>query len=94
MKYGVAGVAALLSVSATQALAQAQVRDAVYRGTLVCDKLPFFQTTSREALEVKISGSDAKYVLIVREGFPEAVDAQGFPWLEERVREVVAKVAA
>lgn len=67
MKYGVVGAAALLCVSATQALAQAQVRDAVYRGTLVCDKLPFFQTTSREALEVKISGSDAKYVLIVRE---------------------------
>ena len=71
MKYGVLGVAALLCVSATQALAQAQVqaqvRDAVYRGTLVCDKLPFFETTSREALEVKVSGSDAKDVLIVRE---------------------------
>jgi ribonuclease P protein component len=33
------------------------------------------------------------YVLIVREGLPEAVEAQGFPWLEERVREVVEKVS-
>lgn len=32
------------------------------------------------------------YVLIVREGLPEAIEAQGFPWLEERVREVVSKV--
>ena len=68
MKYGMVGVAALLSVvAAAQASAQTKVRDAVYRGTLVCDKLPFFETTSREALEVKIAGSDAKYVLIVRE---------------------------
>ncbi len=68
MKYGMLGVAALLSaVSAAQALAQTAVRDAVYRGTLVCDKLPFFETTAREALEVKIAGSEAKYVLIVRE---------------------------
>lgn len=34
------------------------------------------------------------YVLIVRDGLPEAVEAQGHPWLEERVREVVEKVAA
>lgn len=34
------------------------------------------------------------YVLIVRDGLPEAIEAQGFPWLEERVREVVEKVAA
>ena len=34
------------------------------------------------------------YVLIVREGLAEAVEAQGFAWLEERVREVVEKAAA
>lgn len=69
MKHGMLAVAGLLSVfSATQAPAQTVVRNAVYRGTLVCDKLPFFETTAREALEVKIAGSEAKYTLIVREG--------------------------
>jgi ribonuclease P protein component len=31
------------------------------------------------------------YVLIVRPGLPEAVEARGFDWLRERVSEVVAK---
>jgi ribonuclease P protein component len=31
------------------------------------------------------------YVLVAREGLPDAVDARGFSWLEERVREVVQK---
>ena len=30
--------------------AAAQVRDAVYRGTLVCDKLPFSAGKGREAI--------------------------------------------
>jgi ribonuclease P protein component len=34
------------------------------------------------------------YVLIVRPGLPEAVEANGFDWLEQRVDEVVEKVAA
>jgi ribonuclease P protein component len=38
------------------------------------------------------AGND--YVLIVREGLPDAIEAQGFAWLTERVREVVDKVAA
>src|SRR4051812_20612215 len=67
MKYGMTlGVTALLSLLAVTA-AHAQVRDAVYRGTLVCEKLPFFEVTAREALEVKIAGAVARYVLIVRE---------------------------
>lgn len=33
------------------------------------------------------------YVLIVREGLPEAIEVQGFSWLEERLREVVEKIA-
>ena len=33
------------------------------------------------------------YVLIVRPGLPEAVEANGFAWLEERVDEVVARAA-
>jgi ribonuclease P protein component len=40
------------------------------------------------------AGND--YVLIVRSGLPEAVTANGFDWLEERVDEVLSmtKVAA
>ncbi len=34
------------------------------------------------------------YVVIVRPGLPEATDARGFAWLEERVREVLTKAAA
>jgi hypothetical protein len=49
-----------------QAHTQALVRDAVYRGTLVCDKLPFFETAAREAIEVGIVGGAAKYTMAVR----------------------------
>jgi ribonuclease P protein component len=31
------------------------------------------------------------YVLVVRPGLPEAVEARGFEWLEERVGEVLQK---
>ena len=34
------------------------------------------------------------YVLIVKPGLPEAVAANGFDWLEERVDEVLTKAAA
>ena len=34
------------------------------------------------------------YVLIVRDGLPDAVEAQGYDGLETRLREVVEKVAA
>jgi ribonuclease P protein component len=34
------------------------------------------------------------YVLKAREGLPEAVEANGFAWLEERVDEVLGKAAA
>jgi ribonuclease P protein component len=34
------------------------------------------------------------YVLVVRQGLPEAADVNGFSWLEERVDEVLGKVAA
>jgi ribonuclease P protein component len=48
----------------------------------------------RERLAAVASGND--YVLIVRPGLPEAVAANGFDWLGERVDEVLAqtKVAA
>jgi ribonuclease P protein component len=34
------------------------------------------------------------YVLIVRQGLPEAAEANGHAWLEERVDEVLGKAAA
>jgi ribonuclease P protein component len=34
------------------------------------------------------------YVLVVRQGLPEATEANGFGWLEERVAEVLGKAAA
>ena len=48
----------------------------------------------RERLERLPQGHD--YVLIVRAGLPEAVAANGFEWLRERVDEVLSmtKVAA
>jgi len=46
--------------------ASAEVRDAVYRGTMVCDKLPFSAGKGREAIEVTIAGGTIKYTHIVR----------------------------
>jgi ribonuclease P protein component len=46
----------------------------------------------RERLERVPSGND--YVLIVRPGLPEAVAANGFEWLGERVDEVLSKTRA
>ena len=46
----------------------------------------------RARLERVPSGHD--YVLIVRPGLPEAVEANGFEWLEERVDEVLDQVKA
>ena len=46
----------------------------------------------RERLERVPPGND--YVLKVRTGLPEAVAAQGFEWLGERVDEVLRKAAA
>jgi len=43
----------------------------------------------RARLEQVPAGCD--YVLIVRPGLPEAVEAQGFDWLGERVTEVLEK---
>ena len=39
-------------------------------------------------------GAGHDYVLIVRPGLPEAVEANGFEWLGERVDEVLQKAAA
>jgi hypothetical protein len=41
--------------------AQAQVRDAEYRGTLVCGNLPFAQDPQRASMVVKITGGEGPY---------------------------------
>jgi hypothetical protein len=46
--------------------AAAEVLDAVYRGTMVCEKLPFTKTQMREAIDVTISGGEARYNHVVR----------------------------
>ena len=58
--------AAILIAMGTQA--GAQVLDATYRGTMVCDKLPFTSGKMREAIEVTVSGSTARYSHVVRLG--------------------------
>lgn len=63
MRTGYFGLIAAVIVSAP---AQAQVRDAVYRGTMVCDKLPFTAGKSREAIEVTIAGGAVRYSRVVR----------------------------
>jgi hypothetical protein len=73
-----AGLLAATVVSATAVSAAAQVRDAVYRGTLVCDKLPFSTGRGREAIEVTISGGTVRYSHVVRlRDTAETVPEQG-----------------
>ena len=53
-------------IAAWAAPAAAEVLDAVYRGTLVCDKLPFTNVKMREAIEVTIAGGSVRYTEAVR----------------------------
>jgi len=50
----------------------------------------------REVFRVRLSElpQDQDYVLVVRPGLAEAVDARGFDWLRERVDEILGKAAA
>ena len=70
-------VATLLAANAMPAAAE--VLDATYRGTLVCEKLPFTRTQMREAIEVTIAGGAARYshVVRLRDKEAEAVAEQG-----------------
>jgi len=70
--------AAMMAVVATPAAAQ--VLDADYRGTLVCDKLPFTETRLRGAIDVTIVGGAAHYSHVVRlkSAAAEAAPEQGF----------------
>ena len=50
----------------------------------------------REAFRARLPElpQDQDYVLVVRPGFAEAVEARGFEWLAERVDEILGKAAA
>ena len=50
----------------------------------------------REIARMKLAGKPPAndYVLVVRKGLPEAVEANGHEWLEARVDEVLGKAAA
>jgi hypothetical protein len=50
------GHVVLAAVTVTATPAAAEVLDATYRGTMVCDKLPFTSDKMREAIEVTIAG--------------------------------------
>jgi hypothetical protein len=58
-------VAALIAAAAMTPAA-AEVLDATYRGTLVCDQLPITRAALREAIEVTIAGSEVRYREVVR----------------------------
>ena len=60
------GIFAAAMIAAAAAPAAAQVLDATYRGTLVCDRLPFIKTKMREAIEVTIAGGSVRYSEAVR----------------------------
>ena len=60
------GILAAAMIAAMSAPAAAEVLDAVYRGTLVCDRMPFTNGKMREAIEVTIAGGAAKYSHVVR----------------------------
>ncbi len=57
---------AAMVVAATNAPGWAQVRDAIYRGTMVCNKLPFTIGNGREAIEVAVSPGSVRYKHAVR----------------------------
>ena len=53
--------AAVIGTAALASSASAQVRDASYRGTLVCGKVPFIKSPARSAIEVSVTGNAARY---------------------------------
>lgn len=60
------GVLAAVFVAIVSTPVSAQIRDAVYRGTMVCDNLPFSAGKDREAIEVTITAGAVRYTHVVR----------------------------
>lgn len=63
MRHAVLAAAMMMAMASPAA---AQVLDATYRGTMLCDKLPFTNDKMREAIEVTITGGTARYSHVVR----------------------------
>ena len=59
-------VVGVVAMPGTSTLAQTQVLDAVYRGTLVCAKTPFTEFAMRYAIAVTVAGGKATYTHVVR----------------------------
>lgn len=72
-------VLAAAMMTATGGPVAAEVLDATYRGTMVCDELPLISQQTREAIEVTISGGAVRYTHVVRlrNAAVEAVAEQG-----------------
>jgi len=62
----VIGVVGVVATAIAGTPVSAQVTDAVYRGTMVCDKLPFSAGKSREAIEVTVAAGAVRYTQVVR----------------------------
>ena len=78
VRVGHAVLAAVMMAAMGKPVA-AEVLDATYRGTMVCDKLPFTSQQMREAIEVTISGRAVRYnhVVRLRNAAVEATAEQG-----------------
>jgi hypothetical protein len=74
------GVLAAAMVAIGISPAAAEVLNAEYRGTLICDKLPFTDSKMREAIVVTIAGVAAHYTHVVRlkAAATETVAEQGY----------------
>ena len=60
------GILAVAMVAIAGTSVAAEVLDADYRGTLVCEKLPFTKSKMREAIDVTVAGGQASYTHVVR----------------------------
>jgi hypothetical protein len=65
MQRAMGGLAAIW-IAAMATPAAAEVLDAVYRGTMLCETLPFIKTNRREAIDVTIADGTVRYSHVVR----------------------------
>jgi ribonuclease P protein component len=75
------GTPARLGIGIPRAVGNAVVRNRIKRQL-------------REVWDAGPPETSCDYVIVVRPGLPEAVEARGFTWLQERVAEVLGKAAA
>ena len=78
----IGGLAAVW-IAAMSTPAGAEVLDAVYRGTMLCDTLPFIKANRREAIEVTVADGAVRYSHVVRlRDLPETKPEQGMGTLK------------